>query len=63
MKIEKIYFNSVDNLNLIGLLHLPEKETTKVVISVHGITSSCLKKKRRYFSEKVYRKRNCIFCI
>lgn len=52
MKIEKIYFNSVDNLNLIGLLHLPEKETTKVVISVHGITSSCLKRRDDILAKK-----------
>lgn len=46
MRIEKIYFKSIDNLNLIGLLHRPEEnlETNKtVLISVHGITSNCLK--------------------
>ena len=45
MRIEKIYFKSIDNLNLIGLLHTPEKneKAKTVVISVHGITSNCLK--------------------
>ena len=45
MKIEKVYFKSIDNLNLIGLLHNPDqnKKVDTVVISVHGITSNCLK--------------------
>lgn len=45
MRINKIYFKSIDNLNLIGLLHTPEKEENidTVLISVHGITSNCLK--------------------
>lgn len=45
MKIEKVYFKSIDNLNLIGLLHTPEKnkDIDTVFISVHGITSNCLK--------------------
>lgn len=45
MRIDKIYFKSIDNLNLIGLLHNPDKseKTDTVVISVHGITSNCLK--------------------
>ena len=47
MRIEKVYFKSIDNLNLIGLLHKPEesnKDISKTVfISIHGITSNCLK--------------------
>ncbi len=43
MKISKIYFNTEDGLKLIGLLHEPEEIKTNVImISVHGITSSCL---------------------
>lgn len=46
MRIEKVYFKSIDNLNLIGLLHRPEENEEKsntVFISIHGITSNCLK--------------------
>ncbi len=45
MRIEKVFFKSIDNLNLAGLLHTPEKgtKTDTVVIDVHGITSNCLK--------------------
>ena len=40
MRINKIYFKSIDNLNLIGLLHTPEKEENidTVLISVHGLS-------------------------
>lgn len=43
MKISKVYFNTEDNLNLVGLLHMPEESIPiTVVISTHGITSNCL---------------------
>ena len=52
MQIEKVYFNSIDNLNLIGLLHTPKKKTQTVVISVHGITSNCLKRRDDILAQK-----------
>ncbi len=52
MQIEKVYFNSVDNLNLIGLLHTPKKKTDTVVISIHGITSNCLKRRDDILAQK-----------
>ncbi len=52
MKIEKVYFNSIDNLNLIGLLHTPKKKTETVLISVHGITSNCLKRRDDVLAQK-----------
>lgn len=52
MKIEKVYFNSIDNLNLIGLLHTPKKKTETVLISVHGITSNCLKRRDDILAQK-----------
>ena len=43
MKISKVYFNTEDNLRLIGLLHEGEDlKANTVLISVHGITSNCL---------------------
>ena len=53
MQIEKVYFNSIDNLNLIGLLHTPKKKTQTVVISVHGITSNCLKEEMTFWHKSV----------
>lgn len=44
MRISKVYFKTEDNLNLIGLLHLPEEtKPSTVVITTHGIASNCLK--------------------
>lgn len=45
MNIEKIFFQATDGLELVGLLHKGEKKTKKVIISVHGMTSNCLKKR------------------
>ena len=44
MNIEKIYFGTQDNARLVGLLHKGNK-TDKVIISVHGMTSDCLKRR------------------
>ena len=44
MNIEKIFFTTEDNAELVGLLHKGEN-TNKVIISVHGMTSDCLKKR------------------
>jgi len=45
--LEKIYFDTDDNVELFGLLHRPDKnlETDEVVISVHGMQSNCYKKR------------------
>ena len=44
MNIEKIFFETEDKAELVGLLHKGE-ETKKVVISIHGMTSDCLKRR------------------
>lgn len=44
MNIEKIFFKTEDKADLVGLLH-KGKKTNKVVISIHGMTSDCLKKR------------------
>ena len=44
MNIEKLFFETEDKAELVGLLHKGE-ETKKVVISVHGMTSDCLKRR------------------
>lgn len=55
MNLEKVYFKSIDNLNLIGLLHTPEKKKRldTVIISIHGITSNCLKYREDVQAKKV----------
>lgn len=44
MNIEKIFFKTQDNAELVGLLHKGE-QTKKVIIAVHGMTSDCLKRR------------------
>lgn len=63
MQIEKVYFNSIDNLNLIGLLHTPKKKTQTVVISVHGITSNCLKRRDDILAQKCTDLGMAYFCF
>lgn len=45
--LEKIYFDTDDNVELFGLLHRPDNnlKTNEVVISVHGMQSNCYKKR------------------
>ena len=45
--LEKIYFNTDDNIELFGLLQRPDTnlKTDEVVISVHGMQSNCYKKR------------------
>ncbi len=45
VNIEKIYFQATDGLELDGLLHKGEKKSSSVILSVHGMTSNCLKKR------------------
>ena len=46
MRIEKVYFNTEDGIELAGLLHTSEEHSEdKVILSVHGMGSNCLKKR------------------
>ena len=45
MNIEKIYFKTEDKVELFGLMHSPKKKTKKIIIAVHGMSSSCFKKR------------------
>ena len=48
--IEKIYFETEDEVELVGLLHKPKNKTNEIVISVHGMQSNCFKKREDIFS-------------
>lgn len=54
MLIEKVYFAATDDIQLFGLLHKSEKENKekKVILSVHGMTSNCTKKREEIFAEE-----------
>ncbi|MBO5143239.1 MAG: hypothetical protein J6C46_09705 [Clostridia bacterium] len=74
MIIEKIYFNATDELQLFGLLHKSEKtndnekisgkDTKKrVVLSIHGMTSNCFKKREDIFAEEFTKNGIDYFCF
>lgn len=51
--LERIYFNTEDQIELVGLLETPEANTNKVVISIHGMQSNCLKKRETILSNTI----------
>ena len=52
MRIEKVYFNAEDGMELVGLLHTSENcEEDEVILSVHGMGSNCLKKRDDIIAE------------
>ena len=51
--LEKIYFETDDNVELFGLLHKPNINTNEVVISVHGMQSNCFKKREDILANNI----------
>lgn len=51
--LKRIYFNTEDQIELVGLLETPEIHTNKVVISIHGMQSNCLKQRETILSENI----------
>ena len=45
MNLQKVFFETEDGVELSGLLHTNGMKTDKVVISVHGMQSNCMKKR------------------
>jgi len=51
--LKRVYFNTEDQIELVGLLETPETPTNKVVISIHGMQSNCLKQRETILSENI----------
>ncbi len=51
--LERVYFNTEDEIELVGLLERPTNPTQKVVISIHGMQSNCLKKRENILSKEI----------
>ena len=45
MNLQKVFFETEDGVELSGLLHTNGMKTDKIVISVHGMQSNCMKKR------------------
>ena len=67
MTIEKIYFSATDDIQLFGLLHKSEnidgKTSDSVVLSVHGMTSTCTKRREDIFAEEFTQNGIDYFCF
>ena len=54
MRVEKIFFNTEDNVELFGLLHTSESKNDKeVVIAIHGMGSNCFKQRDDIIAQKL----------
>lgn len=51
--LERVYFNTEDEIELVGLLERPTNPTERVVISVHGMQSNCLKRREDILSKEI----------
>lgn len=63
MKLEKIFFETQDGIELCGLLHKPEEKNDEIVIAVHGMQSNCLKKRDDYIAKKLTDEKISYFCF
>lgn len=53
MEIKIVHFEADDNINLTGILYKNKNETNKILISVHGMVSNCLKKRDEEIAKKL----------
>ena len=53
MSIEIVHFKAEDEINLTGIIYKSEKETDKILISVHGMVSNCLKRRNEEIANKI----------
>lgn len=51
--LERVYFNTEDEIELVGLLERPTNPTKRVVISAHGMQSNCLKRREDILSKEI----------
>lgn len=59
--LKRIYFSTDDQIELVGLLETPEKQTNKVIISIHGMQSNCLKQRETIISENIVKSGSAYF--
>lgn len=61
--MKKVSFITEDNVKLDGLLYEPNVITKEVVISIHGMSSNCFKKRDDIFSEEFSKNNISYFCF
>ena len=63
MNIEKVFFEATDGMELVGLLHKGDVITNKIIISIHGMTSNCLKQRDDVIAQTVTKENVDFFCF
>ena len=53
MNINTVFFKATDGVSLNGILYKSEKQTKKVLISIHGMVTNCLKPRDEMIAKKV----------
>ena len=63
MNLQKVFFETEDGVELSGLLHTNGMKTDKVVISVHGMQSNCMKKRDYILTKNITNENIAYFCF
>lgn len=53
MYINTIYFEATDGTKLTGILYSSEKHTSKIVLSIHGMATNCIKPREEEIARKL----------
>lgn len=53
MRLKKVRFVTEDGLKMYGLLHLPDTDTKRVVVFIHGMHSNCFKERDDVIAKKL----------
>ena len=53
MNINTVFFKATDGVSLNGILYKSEKQTKKILISVHGMATNCIKPRDEIIAKKV----------
>lgn len=54
--LERVFFNTEDKIELVGLLEKPDINCKEVIISIHGMQSNCMKKREDILSKETNKK-------
>lgn len=63
MKLQKVFFETEDGVELCGLLHEPEENQDEIVIAVHGMQSNCLKRRDDIIASTLTNEGISYFCF
>jgi len=53
MNIKTIFFKATDGVDLKGIIYKSQEETQKILISIHGMATNCLKQRDEKIAEKL----------